>query len=259
MTFARTVPILLLLSLALTACNGGGGGRQATVNAINVNPATPSAGSLVQLSGNISGGNAGTVKTWEVDKGSLSTSPPDFAILLRATASKQGSAVTSTTGETVYWITPPEGGQATITLTADSSTRSRTVTLGQSPLTLSVSDHDGGKRVQIVASDVTDLYQAAFRISHSSAWDPTSASQGDFLGTASQTLFFSMTNQNGFVPVAITRRGSLPGVDGTGALATIDFAPAGGTSSARSVAETTQPFELQLVVLRTSADEPIAY
>jgi hypothetical protein len=262
MTLTRTLSLfaLLALALALAACNGKGGGSTPTVTAINLNPGTPVAGSLVQLTGAIDGGNATTLKNWSVTGGSLSTSAPDFAVILRS-AAKSGSALSlSTTQDTVYWLAPPDAGDATITLTVEGSTKTRTVDLGDSPVSLSIADGAGGtKLVTVAADDVSDLYQAAFRVTFSSAWEPTAVAQGDFLGSAGDTLFFELTDQNGFVPVAITRKGNAGGVDGSGPLATITFTPAtAGTSSARD-ASADEPFELSLVVLRDSDDAPIQF
>ena len=108
-----------------------------------------------------------------------------------------------------------------------------------------------------MASNVNDLYQAAFRVTYSSAWTPVTVSQGDFLGAAADTIFFELHNQNGFVPIAITRKANAGGVDGSGTLAVIKFDPTGGTSNARDVSAV--PFGLDLVVLRDSDDEPISF
>ena len=108
-------------------------------------------------------------------------------------------------------------GNATISLTVDSASKSRDVTFGASPVTLSVSDGDNGAKICTVqVNDVDDLYQAAFRINFSSAWEPVLAEAGPFLGGEDDILFFDMTNQTGFVPVAVTRKGNVTGVDGSG-------------------------------------------
>jgi len=57
------------------------------------------------------------------------------------------------------------------------------------------------------------------------------------------------------VPCAITRKGNVAGVDGSGTLATINFDPTAGTSAARELSAA--PFELSLVMLRNSGDQPI--
>jgi hypothetical protein len=262
MTIARSFSLMLLLALALavSACNGGGGGTP-QVTAISLNPETPAAGSLVELTGTFSGSGAGAAtKNWSVSGGSLTLEPPDFALLLRATAKAASATQLTTTQSKVYWLAPPDAGAATITLTVGDSTRSRNVTVGDSPLSLSVSELSGGRRqVTVVADEVTDLYQAAFRVTFSSAWEPASVSQGDFLGAAGDTLFFSLTNQNGFVPVAISRRGNAAGVDGSGTLATMIFEPnAAGASGVRGTSADVG-FDLSLVVLRDSNDDPIEF
>jgi hypothetical protein len=256
----RALFILFVLSLVLVAaaCKNGGGGSTPQVDAINIDPGTPAAGSLVQVTGQVSGtGASSATKSWSVSAGSISLSPPDFGLILRGTA-KAGSATSlDTTASTVYWLAPASGGSATLTLTIGTSTKTRTVTLGNSPVTLTVADSGANKQVTIAAANVTDLYQAAFRVTYSSAWQPTSVSQGDFLGAPVDTVFFEMHDRNGFVPVAVSRKGGAAGVDGSGTLAVITFAPSGGTSSARDASAV--PFDLDLVVLRTSTDEPINF
>jgi hypothetical protein len=154
------------------------------------------------------------------------------------------------------YLVAPTSGAATITLTVSGANKSRTLTVGTSPITMSVTNSGAsGRTVTVMANGVTDLYQAAFRINYTSAWKPKSAQAGDFLGAASEVLWLGLTDKNGFVPCAITRKGNAAGVDGSGTLATINFDPASGTSGARELSEA--PFELSLVMLRSSTDQPI--
>lgn len=249
-----------LAAALLASCGGGGGGGTITVTAVNLNPASPSAGSVVALSASATGtGASAAVKDWTVSTGTLQLTPPDFSLLLRETAlGRTASAASlSTSQATVYWVTPGAGGSATITCAIGQSSKSRTVTLGSSPVTLSVTDAAGGKKTcTVAANNVTDLYQAAFRINFTSAWQPESATRGSFLGSAADTLFIGLTSQSGFVPVAITKKGEVAGADGSGTLATITFAPK-AASGARQALDL--PFELGLVILRNSQDEPIEF
>jgi len=253
---AIVVCLAFVLSL-MAACNGGGGGTP-TVNGINIDPGSPAAGSLVQVTGDVSGSGAGSAtKSWAVTSGTLSATPPDFGLILRGTAKAASAATLDTTANTVYWLAPVGGGSATLTLTIGESTKTKTVNLGTSPISLTVANNGSDKVVSVKATNVNDLYQAAFRVTYSSAWHPKSVSQGDFLGAAADTIFFEVHNQNGFVPVAITRKGSAGGVDGSGTLATITFEPSSGASSARDVSSV--PFDLDFVVLRDSKDAPIEF
>jgi hypothetical protein len=145
-----------------------------------------------------------------------------------------------------------------IKLEVSGQSKEITANVTASPVTMSVVDGTaaGTKDCIVRVTDITDLYQAAFRINFSSAWHPTAAVQGDFLGAPTETLWLGLINQNGFVPCALTKRGSAPGNDGTGILATITFAPVAGASAARGASE--QPFSMGLVMLRTSKDSPIA-
>jgi len=253
MKFERAmVNAAALLALVLAAsCHGGGGAQALTISSINFNPATPAAGSVVELTASITapGQNPDSLtKSWTVSAGTVSTTQPDFALILRQTA--KGASASSVS-------TAAAGGSATITLTVGTASKQRTVQLGASPVRMSVTDGTGGQKICTVqASNVQDLYQAAFRINFSSAWTPVSAAQGTFLGAAGNTLWIGLTNQNGFVPCALTKRGNVAGTDGSGTLATVTFAPAHAGSAADS--QTESPFELTLVILRDSQDQPIA-
>jgi hypothetical protein len=258
-----TVVILCILVLSLGACNGGGGSpaAQLKIVSINLNPATANAGSVVQLTATysgVSGGTSSLVKNWTVSSGTVSTTKPDFSLILRGTAKVASASSASTTASTVYWITPLTATSATVKLEVSGQSKTITANVTASPITMSVTDGTtaGTKVCTVSVTNITDLYQVAFRINYSSAWKPTDKVQGDFLGTPAQTLFLCLTNQNGFVPCALTRLGNVPGNDGSGDLAQITFAPATGTSSTHGASE--QPFDLGLVMLRTSKDEPIA-
>jgi hypothetical protein len=247
------------LALLLAACHGGGGGNQnvVTINSITLNPAQASVGSVNQLSANISGADAGAIKTWSVTAGDLSLAQPDFAFVLRSAAKAASASSVSTANAQVYWIAPATPGSVTITLTVGSASKSQTVSVGTSLVSMDVTDIAGGKKLATVkVNGVTDLYQAAFRVQYSSAWKPESAAAGPFLGAGSDILFMGLTNQNGFVPVSITRKGDVGGVDGSGTLATVTFAPNSGASSVRGASSA--PFDVAMVVLRDSHDQAIS-
>jgi hypothetical protein len=262
---ARVLLLIVLsaLALGLTACHGSSQPSTSglKIDSINLNPSTANAGSVVQLTATYSGysGDTGSLtKNWTVSSGSVSTTKPDFSLLVRGTAKAASASSASTNSSTVYWITPLTPTSATIHLEVAGQSKDLTTSVTASPLTMSVADGtvSGTKVCTVRVTSITDLYQAAFRINYSSAWQPTAAAQGDFLGTPAQTLWLGLINQNGFVPCALTKRGNVPGNDGSGTLATITFAPVAGASAARGASE--QPFGLGLVMLRTSKDSPIA-
>jgi len=253
--------LVAVVAVFLSACGGGGGGADTvTITAININPSTVAAGSIVALSASISAPGqsmSSLVKNWTVSAGNLTADEPDFSLLLRETARGASAASVSTTANTVYWVAPASAGSATVTVQVDDATKVLNVTVGSSPVTLSVtSGSGGGKTCTITANNVTDLYQVAFRLSFTSAWSPDSVTTGDFLGAAADILELSMTDQNGFVPVAITRKGNVAGVDGTGELATIEFSPSGSSSS---VSQADVTFVLEIMDLRDSNDNPITF
>jgi hypothetical protein len=260
MVVKRVTLVMVLLALAalLAACKGPSDPGEVTIVSINLNPAAVTAGSIVTLTASISapGQSVSSLnKHWAVTSGSLSLEQPDFNLLLRATAKATDAAFVDTTNSTIYWVAP-SSGQATITLTVDTATKTRSLSVGASPITMSVTGEGSSRTVTVTANNVTDLYQAAFRVNYSSAWTAASASAGDFLGSASQVLWLGLTNQSGFVPCALTRKGNVAGVDGSGTLATIVFNAKAGSSTDHAVANA--PFELGLVMLRDSHDQPIS-
>jgi hypothetical protein len=256
-----TLVLVGALALGAVACNGGGGSSTGGLKIVSLvlNPSAPTTGSVVQLSATYSGVNstAGLIKNWTVSAGTLTTSKPDFGLLTRQTAKAASESSASTTASTVYWITPTAATTATVKLVVEGVTKEMSASVAASPVSLSVTSGDGGSKICTVrVTNITDLYQAAFRINFSSAWQPVSATPGDFLGSTDQIVWLGLTNQNGFVPCAISKRGSVPGNDGTGTLATITFTPVAAVSSARGASSV--PFDIGLVLLRTSKDEAIA-
>jgi hypothetical protein len=261
--FLANAMLMALAALLLLSCkSGGGGGGDVRIVSINLNPEIAVAGTVVELTASISapGQSIGDLtKNWSVSAGFVTTTAPEFGLLVRETAQGGGSAV-STTRSSVYWTVPATAGQATITLAVGGDSESRTVSVGDSPLTLSVSTTgDGNKLCTIRANEVNDLFFAAFRVNYSGGWNPVTATRGDFLGGDSDTLFLGLTNQAGFVPVAVSRTGSAAGADGSGVLATVEFAPASTTSAANSIdyGEPDRPFELEGALLVTSAGPEI--
>jgi len=217
----------------LYSCGGGGGKRpepQPTLSilSINLSPQDPSAGTVVELSATFNNPSlaVGKTRVWEVSGGTIGETPPDFTLVLRQTAGlKNTSAVVRTTRDVVYWLTPTEPGKYTVTLTVGSVSRSREVSVSATPIALSILQDDGTHIVvSVKAVSVTNLYQAAFRVNFDSTkYTPTSVTPGNFLGSSQEILFLGLTNQNGFVPVGITRKGDAPGVSGSGELARISF------------------------------------
>jgi len=233
-----SVGLLLALSLfgaalLLHSCGGGGGKRpepQPTLSilSINLSPQAPSAGTVVELSATFNNPSlaAGKTRVWEVSGGTIGETPPDFTLVLRQTAGvKKTSAVVSTTRDVVYWLAPTEPGKYRVTLTVGGATKSREVSISVTPIALSILQDDGTHIVvSVKAVSVTNLYQAAFRVNFDSAkYTPTSVVPGNFLGSSQEILFLGLTNQSGFVPVGITRKGNAPGVSGSGELARISF------------------------------------
>lgn len=236
---------LLLLFVAASCGGGGGSSNPVTVTGISTGAGTISAGSVVPLSATTSGGNGqAMLKNWSVTAGSLMINPPEFSLTLRETAKAASQLAVSTTGSTVYWVVPETAGSATVSVEVEGSTKSVNVNYGASPVTMAVSSGQNGQKIVTVsASNITDLFGAAFRVSFSDNYTATSAVAGDFLGTSSNVLFLGLTNQTKFVPIAITRKKGASGKDGSGTLATITFTPKSG-SSARNASQAADGFDL---------------
>ena len=105
--------------------------------------------------------------------------------------------------------------------------------------------------VQIVASDVADLYAYQFDLT----FDPAvlaavSITEGDFLATGGTTFFVPGTIDNSTGSISLTADtliGSVPGVNGSGILAIAEF---------QAVAARTSPIALTSVLLLDSSSPP---
>jgi len=250
----------LVFLIIAASCGGGGGGKPTppppqnlTITAINLSPAEVSTGTVVELSATYNDANlaASYDKTWDVSAGALSLEQPDFGLVLRETAGFKTASVSLTTkASKVYWFTPAEAGTCTVKLTVGSASKSRSVGVTSSPLSIEVLPGEGDSTiVRVSAKNVSGLYQAAFRITFDSArYRPVSVEAGDFLGGEDDILFLGLTNQNGFVPVGITRKGDAPGVSGSGTLAEVVFAPRSASRAPSGLA--LAGFDLTLFLLR---------
>lgn len=79
--------------------------------------------------------------------------------------------------------------------------------------------------VSIRVSDVVDLYGWEFKLKWSpSVLDALSFKEGDFLKSGGDTFFWpTINNTEGYVFADCTLMGNIPGVSGSGTLATIEF------------------------------------
>ncbi len=269
--------ILILSAMAmfalLTACGGGGGNKSdkkiyppgtlpesRAIQSIDISPSSVSTGTVVELSATYT--NPGTFKDssklWQVEAGTLSEGAPDFDIILREVAGLKGaSASLSTTAEQVYWFTPAAPGSYKVSLKIDNASLERTVDVTSSPVYLEVvPGEEDTLIVRILGRDVSDLYQGAFRVLFNpSLYKPLSVQPGDLLGGPDDVLFLGLTNQNGFVPIGITRKGEVPGVNGSGLIAEAVFGRRTASHAPRALA--IAGFELGLHIIRDSSGEPI--
>lgn len=252
----------VILSWGLLSCGGGSKPPPPpqpllVIQSINLQPPEPSVGTVVEVTATYNNPSLaeGRPRLWEVSAGSLSTEPPDFSLLVRQTAGiKQTNASLSTTGDKVYWFTPTIPGSATIKLTVAGSKKQVSVTIKASSLVADVTPGDDGTTVVTVrAVSITNLYQAAFRLTFNSLrYKPVSVTPGSFLGGENEILFLGLTNQAGFVPVAITRKGNAPGVSGSGELAKIVFEPKEGSTSRSKFPSSILGFDISFFVLLDS-------
>ena len=264
LTFSLAVIIVLAFA---AACGGGGKGpvvkpienpTSSTIQSINFSPASITTGTVVEVSASYTNASAfeGASKEWMVGGGSISEQPPDFDLVLRETAGvKSASATLTTTAQEVYWLTPTRPGSYNVSLRIGNAYLTQTVEVTIAPVGLEIVPGTGGSViVRVVGQGVTDLYQAAFRVVfNASIYAPTEVTPGTLLGGSDDILFLGLTNQNGFVPIAITRKGSVSGVDGSGVLAEVVFTPREASRAAASIG--ISGFELPRYVLRDSSGQ----
>lgn len=254
---------VLAAAAALTiSCNGGGGGhvyppgtlpQSAAIQSLNISPSSVTTGTVVEITATYT--NAAyfedQTKLWEATGGTMTESAPDFDMVLRGTAGiKSASATLSTVSSRVFWFTPSTPGSYTLKLKIGTASLSRTVAVTSSPIYLEVAPGASNTTiVRIMGRDVNDLYQGAFRIIfNADRFTPTEAKAGSLLGAPADILFLGLTNQNGFVPIGITRKGEVQGVNGSGVIAEVTFTnkTASLTTSSLAVAG----FEMGLYLIR---------
>jgi hypothetical protein len=264
-----TYTISIIIALALFSACGGGGGKSpivkpidtptsSTIQSLNFSPANVTTGTVVEVSATYTNASAfeSAAKLWLVGGGTISEQPPDFDLVLRETAGiKATSATLTTTASKVYWLTPTRPGSYNVSLRIGNAYLVQTVEVTTAPIGLEVLPGEGNSVVvRVVAQDVTNLYQAAFRVVfNASIYAPTEVTPGTLLGGSDDILFIGLTNQNGFVPIAITRKGSAGGVSGSGVLAEIVFTPKAASRVAASIS--ISGFELLRYVLRDSSGQ----
>jgi hypothetical protein len=228
--------LLTIVTVLLLSCNGGGkkdngGGGAGSVNvkSIILNPATPGASALVQIIADAVSTSTPIgerTKVFSVTGGTLYETEPDFSLVIRGTAAASEQRTISTKNNRVYWITPAETGEVTIKVTIDEASRERKINIGNALASLSVTEDDQGHKIAtITANNVTDLFQAAFRINYqSSKYSVVSVEKGDFLG--SDALFIGEKDNvpAGVVAVSISKKRDQSGDNGSGVLAKVTFA-----------------------------------
>jgi len=262
----------LILAALLAACGGGGGKKDnqsyppgtlpesRAIQSINLSPSSVTTGTVVELSATYT--NPGTfensTKFWKVSGGTLSEGAPDFDMILREVADVSGtSSSLSTSASRIYWFTPTTPGSYKISLKADNASLDRIVDVTSAPVYLEVVPaEDDMMIVRILGREVSDLYQGAFRILFNpSLYEPLAVQPGDLLGGPDDVLFLGLTNQVGFVPIGITRKGDVPGVNGNGVIAEALFGKREVSHAPRALA--IAGFELGLHIIRDSSGEPI--
>ncbi|OGQ59791.1 MAG: hypothetical protein A3J24_13130 [Deltaproteobacteria bacterium RIFCSPLOWO2_02_FULL_53_8] len=251
-----------VVALSLFAsCNGGGGDGGGgnpgagivTINDIIVNPGAPGATALVEVTLDA----VATVtpvgdrmKTYTVTGGTLYEDQPDFSLVLRKSAEDGPSTVSTKLGR-VFWITPATPGEVTLSVAVGGANKTKTIVIGNSVATMSVTTLPSGNKVVTVnVNNVSDLFQAAFRVNYqTSKYTVVKVEKGDFLGAS--PLFIGLPNKiTGVVPVSLTRKRGEGGVDGSGALARIEFAVK-AASEAREPSQSAA-FNFEYVELRDS-------
>jgi len=235
-----------LLAFVLSCGGGGGGGGgntpppppDVTIKDILFVPSSPGTNSLVELTASFSSRtpSANLTKNWSVSSGTLLETYPDFTLTPRHTPSAVKKPSLSTTASSVYWRTPPGAGSYTVTLVIGSAKLTRVISVVDEPVSMSVvTQPDGRKVISVTANGVTDLYQVAFRLNYNgTGYVIDSVTIGDFLGTPPNILSLVVRSLPNTIPIALTKKGNVPGATGSGVLATVIFKPRTGTSSLKS-------------------------
>jgi len=264
---------VLTVTVLLAACGGGGGKKDnnqvyppgtlpesRAIQSINLSPSNVTTGTVAEISATYT--NPGTfensTKLWNVNGGTLSEGAPDFDLILREVAGTPGtSSSLSTAAERVYWFTPTTPGSYKVTLKVDNASLDRIVDVTSAPVYLEVVPADDDAMiVRSLGREFSDLYQGAFRILYNpSLYEPLAVQPGDLLGGEDDVLFLGLTNQVGFVPIGITRKGEVPGVNGNGVIAEALFGKRTASHAPRALA--IAGFELGLHIIRDSSGEPI--
>lgn len=266
---STTYFLAVIFTIAVVAACGGGGGKppiinpgdpptSSTIQSLNFSPASVTTGTVVEVSATYTNASAfeNASKLWQVGGGTLTEEPPDFDLVLRETAGiKAASATLTTTASKVYWLTPTKPGSYNVSLRIGNAYLVQPVEVTTAPIGLEVLPGEGDSViVRVLGQDVTNLYQAAFRVVfNASVYTPTEVTPGTLLGGNDDILFIGLTNQNGFVPIAITRKGSAGGVNGSGVLAEVVFTPKAASRAAASIG--ISGFELLRYVLRDSSGQ----
>ncbi len=261
---------IIIIGLGVTSCGGGGGKRSSptpqpllVIEAINTQPSTISVSTVVTLTAIYNNPSlaSGRQKVWEVSGGTISDEQPDFGLIIKETAGlKSVSASVSTTADKVYWFTPSTPGEYTVSLTVGGASKQIAASVQASPIVLDINNtSDQNVVITVRASNVSNLYQAAFRITYNvNRYTPISVEPGNFLGSSNEILFLGLTNQQGVVPVGITRKGGAAGVSGSGTLSTITFQPKSQPATSRETSvHSLAGFSISFYLLLDSQGNPI--
>jgi len=266
----RIVSLLLpVIALSVLAgCNGGGsqapdqdaGSGVVSIRDIILDPASPGSTALVELTidavATVTPVSQRT-KLYAASGGTLYEEQPDFSLVMRGSAQTNEPSTISTKSNRIYWITPASGGKVTLSITISGVNFNKEVVIGNSLATLSVGQDDSGRKVvTVTASNVEDLFQAAFRVNYkTSKYTVVTVEQGDFLG--SDALFIGEKSKTplGVVAVSLSRKRGQGGVSGSGVLARVIFAE----KEASAVKETSvsAAFSLEYITLLDSSGIPL--
>jgi hypothetical protein len=115
--------------------------------------------------------------------------------------------------------TPTPGGGPSITFTPASTGPGLVLAQGAATSASSLT-------VELRAAQLTGLYGAAFDLDYpAAALDFTSAAAGPFLGSSGQVSMQVLETSPGHLVLGITRLGAVAGVDGSGVVLQLVFAP----------------------------------
>lgn len=169
---------------------------------------------------------SGLIANWKVDAGNFITQTPDIWQQVRGVRAANTSAI----GEKVTLMAPSNTCTIKVTITLNDEFQThleRDINVYATPLKIvSTTDNSSGNLLLTAkTSNVTDLYQIAFRVIFDpSKYEFTKVNAGNFF-SSNERLFLGHQVDDTTIAVAVTLKGAVRGKSGSGEIATVFLKP----------------------------------